>query len=226
MINSEYISKFLNSYIKDNNGRYKSYDHCRQCFIKNRKNKDKYDEMSLSLYAYLASWGMLRNSFLMQKDYLFNKPIIEILCKDEYDSLLNFNPFKDNNEKEIDLIIKLKEEIKNYYLGKTYYKAGKDNLEEITSVTDTLITKIMLGTLGCIPAYDQYLVDSLRKEKMCSKFNKKSIEQIIEYAKENKELIESFTSELGELYTPMKIIDMYFFEKGIRKEAKNKKVIK
>ena len=64
-----------------------------------------YNYITLNLYAYLASWGMLRNSFLMQKDYLFSKPVVEILCKDKYSNLISFNPFKENIITDLETII-------------------------------------------------------------------------------------------------------------------------
>lgn len=38
----------------------------------------------------LSELGMMRNSFLLQKDYLFNLPVVGILCKDEYRQLIQF----------------------------------------------------------------------------------------------------------------------------------------
>ena len=67
---NEYINKFIDSYHNDKNGRYRSYDHCRESFLKYKNDETMYNYITLNLYAYLASWGMLRNSFLMQKDYL------------------------------------------------------------------------------------------------------------------------------------------------------------
>lgn len=56
----------------------------------------------------------------MQKDYLFNKPVVIILCKDKYIPLINWSPFN-KTQKEIDeyvsLILELKNEIKKYYLS-------------------------------------------------------------------------------------------------------------
>ena len=40
--------------------------------IKYKNDETMYNYITLNLYAYLASWGMLRNSFLMQKDYFFH----------------------------------------------------------------------------------------------------------------------------------------------------------
>ena len=85
----KHIQKFLSNYKADINSRYKSYDHCRIFFNKNI-NTNNYDEMALHLYSYLASWGMLRNSFLMQKDYKFHINPIRILCDKKYRNLLKY----------------------------------------------------------------------------------------------------------------------------------------
>ena len=202
------INIFYKTYKNDKNSRYFSYDHCRKCFIENKNDPSKYDLIVLNLYAYLASWGMLRNSFLMQKDYLFNKPVVEILCKSKYSSLLN-------NSKDVDLIIELGNEIRDYYRDKPYWDE-KGTKSAIKNATDTLITKILLGTFGCVVAYDQYVTKALRSVGICGMFNKKSILQLNQFIEDNKPLINIYTDELGGLYTPMKIIDMYFFEKGLK----------
>ena len=33
----------------------------------------------------------------------------------------------------------------------------------INNATDTLVTKILLGTLGCVPAYDRYYVQAVKQ---------------------------------------------------------------
>lgn len=209
-----YIDKFTIIYKEDENSRYRSYDHCRKAFIENKNNKDKYDLITLNLYAYLASWGMLRNSFLLQKDYLFNKPVVDILCKEEYSRLINFNPLKPDASEDLKLIMKLGNEIKKYYKGKTYI-TGKYNSEEtIKNVSDTLVTKIILGTFGCVLAYDNYVKRALRQKDINGCFSVKSMEQIVTFAKKHKDEINEACNELGNLYTPMKILDMYFWEVG------------
>lgn len=213
---SKYVSKFLDIYSKDDNGRYKSYDHCRKCFLENKNDKEKYDLIALNLYAYLASWGMLRNSFLMQKDYKFQIGIVKILCKSDYNRLLEFDPFEENNENDISLLMKLKKEIVAYYKDQTFYLDGSNSKLKIENVTDTLVTKIILGTFGCVVAYDQYVVKALRINKICGTFNEKSVAGLIQFAKKNKVEITFFCDKLGKLYTPMKIVDMYFFEAGFK----------
>lgn len=212
-----YTDRFISTLNKDKNGRYKSYEHCRQCYLDNKDDETKYDLIALNLYAYLASWGMLRNSFLMQKDYLFNLPIVKILCKDEYKQLIKFNPFSEKCNEVISLIMTLRDEIKDYYLSQKYIQDGTNIEIQISNVTDTLVTKIILGTIGCVPAYDQYFVKALRKDGINGVFNEKSMLKLVSFAKDNREVIEEACNRLGNLYTPMKMIDMYFWEKGIAK---------
>lgn len=49
----------------------------------------------------------------MQKDYLFSKPVVEILCKDKYSNLISFNPFKENIITDLETIMSLRDEIKS-----------------------------------------------------------------------------------------------------------------
>lgn len=212
-----YINRFVSILNNDENGRYKSYEHCRQYYLENKDDETKYELITLHLYAYLASWGMLRNSFLMQKDYLFNLPVVKILCKEEYKKLVDFDPFSDDCDEDISTIMRLKDAIREYYMTQNYAQDGTNQVFEIKNVTDTLITKIILGTIGCVPAYDQYLVKALRRDGICGIFNEKSIHALILFAKNNQQAIEEACNKLGKLYTPMKMLDMYYWEKGITK---------
>ena len=221
---SEKLKLFKDVYDKDGNSRYKSFDHCRKCFIENRNKKDNYDLIALNLYAYLASWGMLRNSFLMQKDYLFNLKVVEILCNEKYDNLLNYNPFS-ATEKDDEMIIKLKEEISNYYKGKKYYSEGNSK-KEIKDVSETLISKIILGTFGCIIAYDRYVKAALSNYKIKQTLTKESLLQIRLFAKKyQEEIVDQLGNYDKTIYTPIKIIDTYLFEKGKEIEMSKKHLI-
>lgn len=227
------IDEIIAGYKKDKNGRHKSYEYRRKCFLDNRYYPEKNDLITLNLYAYLASWGMLRNSFLLYKEYYFNNEVVKKLCS--YSSLLNFDSFK-QNEKDLEEIEKIKKDIVNCYKGKGYIKDGDQ--KKIKRVSDTLVTKIILGTLGCVPAYDTYFKSGLDncfkkeevKEKGLKKFNKNSMKEIIDFAIEHEEKIRYACEELDKLsevkglYTPMKIVDMYFFEVGL--EVEKERIIK
>lgn len=50
------------------------------------------------------------------------------------------------------------------------------------NLSDTLITKILMGTLGCVPAYDRYFVSGIRSQKIASgTYNIKSILQLVDF---------------------------------------------
>ena len=87
-------SLYIEGLQKDKNMRYRSFDHCYFYF---KDNYEKYgddaikDTMALHLFAYLSSWGMMRNSFLLQKDYQFNREVVEIIAKKMYETANNNN---------------------------------------------------------------------------------------------------------------------------------------
>ena len=82
-------TEFYNDLKADENGRYRSWEHCYSHFIKARESKEvDYDYLSLQLAFYLASWGMYRgSSFLLQKDYKVHIPVVKELLNEKYDVL-------------------------------------------------------------------------------------------------------------------------------------------
>lgn len=82
-------TEFYNDLKVDENGRYRSWEHCYSHFIKARGSQEiDYDYLSLQLAFYLASWGMYRgSSFLLQKDYKVHIPVVEELLSEKYDVL-------------------------------------------------------------------------------------------------------------------------------------------
>ena len=68
---------------KDPNNRYVSFEHFHKSFLTDiQETEEGLNQLILHLFAYLASWGMLRGStFSLQKDYLFHRPVAEVLLK-------------------------------------------------------------------------------------------------------------------------------------------------
>lgn len=102
----------------------------------------------------------------------------------------------------------------------------------------TLVTKIMLGVFGNIPAFDEYFGKSFRAifkgECGFRCVNPKSLECIREFYDDNREKIDALSSktfiisfstgkETSLVYPKAKIIDMYGFAKDCLKEWINKK---
>ncbi len=214
----EYVSKYTRIFDLDENGRYKSYEHIRSIFLKYKdENTEESTELiSLHLYAYLASCGMLKYSFLAYKDYLFLKPIVRILCDPKYESLLNFNPYdEDYTIINVNKLLHLIGRIKNVYNRIKYYKDNKEYIIINLNFTDTLISKIISGTYGCMIGYDKNVKNALSEIHCRVTLGRTSIKEMIYFANLHKEEINNQLKKLNNLYTPMKVIDMYLFEKGL-----------
>ena len=202
-----------------NTHRYASFDLCFYYFQTNKKRiaeKENLEKSCLHLWSYLSSWGMLRGSSrLLEKSPASLKPLIVHIKKSNVWDI-DVDKYTDENinklieeYKEIEQI--LKEEI----------------LEKLP--TCTLVTKIMLGVYGNVPAFDINFTATLKKEYegKCSPtvFNTKSLKCIKDlYDKHKDEFnqeikVLDFENEETELrYTKAKLVDMYGFQKGLNKE--------
>ena len=94
--------------------------------------------------------------------------------------------------------------------------------------TDTLVTKILLGTLGCIPAYDRYFIEGLRAKGLTySTLTKTNFQSVVEFYKTNRDDFDSVQKSIqrkrGVDYPTMKLVDMYFWQIGFEKNSKNRK---
>jgi len=213
----ETVNKFYNELTKHKNHRYLSWEHCYNTFQKHKLPIDK-DYSSLQLAFYLASWGMIRGSTgLLWKDYKVHFEAIDIINNVKYD---NIRCSSDNeiNENQIELILEAKKEISEYYMKVDYIKPTINGDKECKiKPTDTLITKILLGTLGCVPAYDRLLKIGLKEEKIGQTFNKKSLHNLFDFVNKNISDLKTVQTEINQkgcYYPIMKIVDMYFWEIG------------
>ena len=221
--NVEIFYRSINS-ISDH--RYKSWEHCHTFFKKIKDKKLNYDELDLAqlhLAFYLASWGMYRgSSFILQKDYTVFKNIIKTILSKEYSLLWNIELNLNKKEEMARLFTLLYNKIEdNLKQIRTSVKSHPDfegvekrYLNEREDISPTLATKILLGTIGCIPAYDRYFIAGLDEEKIQKKFNSnKSFIQMIDFYLENKEELDSLKKKFKG-YPLMKILDMYFWIAG------------
>lgn len=210
--------KFYDTLKKDENGRYRSWEHCYSNFINARDNKNaELDYLSLQLAFYLASWGMYRgSSFLLQKDYKIHIPVVKELLKEEYDPLAGIDCVELKREKNQRLLKKI-----NAFLDE-YYSNIRDEVKNIkvrNQLSSTLITKILMGTLGCVPAYDRYFISGIKKQKVASgNYNMKSIGQLVDFYESNIVELENIRKDMkvnGMAYPQMKILDMAFWQIGL-----------
>lgn len=206
-----FFTEFTNSLTMPNQ-RYHSWEHCYSFFLSERtSNSPNFDLLSLHLAFYLASWGMYRGSSqLLQKDYLIHKDaIINILWDPCYDNLWGkiwIDSKQDSHN--IDLIFSkdgLVDKLKIYYE------------ERSVSPTDTLITKIIMGTMGCIPAYDRFLQAGLGADGMIKKLGKSSFKRIVDdFGTASGFPLPSYTSSPTSSinYPQMKIVDCIYWQFG------------
>lgn len=212
---------FYDKLLSDANGRYRSWEHCYKCFhdARNAANPDM-DYLSLQLAFYLASWGMYRgSSFLLQKDYRVHIPIIEELLKKEYDVLFGIECAKYKDETVCRRLQRLNAKIDDYYAGiRRGVKGGVAN-----HISDTLITKILMGTMGCVPAYDRYFINGVKKQKAATgNYNINSIRMLADFYARNFEQLEKTRSGFhihGIPYPQMKLLDMGFWQIGLENGA-------
>jgi hypothetical protein len=221
----ENIKEYLDYYLSETNptDRYTSFDYCYNYF---KTNSSEYilnnmEKSCLVLGFYLASWGMLRNSFLLQKSIKFYEPIIKYIAElDRSYWSIDVDNYTDDN---INKILKVYEDLKSKIIPKN--KKGK------LAKAETLLTKILLGVFGFIPAFDSNFLkasESMSKENEgFTAVNIKNLKKISEFYVSNKTVLDEFASTTktydfatGEKtkisYTKAKIIDMYGFMVGLK----------
>ena len=207
-------TEFYNALKTDENGRYRSWEYCYSHFIKARGSKDvDYDYLSLQLAFYLASWGMYRgSSFLLQKDYKIHIPVVKELLSEKYDTLAGIECSDLRQESNQKLLQDINSFLEQYY-DKIRREVKERDLKNKLSFS--LITKILMGTLGCVPAYDRYFIAGIKNKKVATgNYNIKSIMQLVDFYEKNADQLEYAREKMeieGLLYPQMKMIDNHFF---------------
>ncbi|MDI2587255.1 hypothetical protein OR571_09100 [Psychrobacillus sp. NEAU-3TGS] len=75
------------------------------------------DHACLHLAFYLASWGMLRNSFLLQRDYKVHQKFLRnVVVKSEYADLLAGRVLVSTNVNDMELLESFIEDTRTAYL--------------------------------------------------------------------------------------------------------------
>ena len=165
------------------------------------------------------------NSYLSQNSVALYKPIMEYISKldnsyweidvDKYDEI------------NIEKIIKVYDDIKKLVIPKNTHL--------------TVVTKILLGVFGFVPAFDNNFCECFReiyKGKVGGGFrslNKNSLQLIKDFYESNKVEIDTYNNNLFTTdfitvqktkikFTKAKIIDMYGFESG-KNNIQTKKLV-
>ena len=218
----ESATTFYNQLKADQNGRYRSWEHCYKCFHDARNDSnDDYDYLSLQLAFYLASWGMYRgSSFLLQKDYKIHVPVVEELLQNKYDCLFGLECTKLRNKDVQDCLSEIESFMMYYY--DDIRKQVKET-EVKNKLSTTLITKILMGTFGCVPAYDRYFIDGVKDQDVTTgTYGIKSLLKLVDFYELNSVRLEKARKRLRVYdlsYPQMKLLDMGFWQIGFEKDA-------
>lgn len=222
------IKKFFDESQKNNITRHFSWDYCYKQFH-DAKMHDNHDDgyidyLALNLTTYLASTGMYQgSSFLLKKDYKLHSPVVKEILKPNYNALLNLN-VKDFNSNEATLKI-LTDFITGYYAEQ---RSQVKESEERHKFSPALAPKILLGTLGCAPAYDKYFVVGIRKDNIATgTFSLSSLNGLTEFYEKNYEPFEEIRYNLKVKdtdieYPQMRLLDIAFTQIGFDLDKKSK----
>ena len=213
--------------VRDPNHRFASFDYCYNHFhYDNSVRKRDLEKSCMTLFSYLGSWGMLRGSggLGQEKSSKCLQPMIEYIyeCKRHC-----WEIDVDNYEENMETILDIAETVQDY-------------MEDMdVSTTSTLLTKVLFGVFGFVPAFDTRFQKTIFPNGRVQYFHNKSghfnrklfceklswISEIYFYPP-NKEKIDAIhnTGEYQTLvfqngekprrYAKAKIIDMYGFARN------------
>ena len=178
-----------------------SWEHCYEFFSGDPAD---FDLASLHLGFYLASWGMYRGSTSIRRcDYLIHRPIVEVLLSREYKCLRGAS--LEALQRNIDRLWEL--------VGKLKARKPNNLYPEDVTMTDALVTKILMGTLGCTPAYDRFFVCGLKANGLAGSFSRKSFGTLLECCRQYELDFSVGNSD----YPIMLKVDMFFHAVGRKK---------
>lgn len=228
---NEILTRFNTEFEQGAAHRYASYDFCYNYFH-NVRGEALVKDMEKSCYAigfYLASWGMYRgSSFILERSAFYYKWLIEYIASLENDSIWEIDVNNYNEDGNYNRILEVYEKIESLIFPKNH------NGDEGQKNHLTMVTKIMMGVFGCIPAFDQFFIKTFKKlyprhfpteQNNVTILSLSALEKIYDFYQANQanidaDIIQRQTIDFntGDFtvfnYTKAKLIDMYGFRKG------------
>ncbi len=212
------ISERVQDYIRGTSEHDKehSWTHCYRYFQRmhaGATNSDL-DHAALHLGYYLASWDMHRGkAFLGQYTYTIHLEVVRLLTEPRFKPLRKDEFGTDAEDANLvplvrDAAVAIREAYQPYALE---FKSPP--------ASDTLVTKVLLGTLGCFPACDRYFISGFRRHGFkFSELNSELITTVVRFCGENagelRRARDDVKGEVGVRYPLMKIVDMCFWKTG------------
>jgi hypothetical protein len=168
------------------------------------------DHAALQLGFFLASWGMMRgSSFLKSCDYDVHLNAVKLLRSEELQSMRG----REIKLADIPVILNAKIKVEDCYKCLSSVLVGKN-----VNVTETLSSKIMLATLGCVPAYDRYFRAGLKRAGIIQSFSIGSLSMIVDAVDKScslwKHAADRVSLAVGFEIPMMRVVDMHYFSEG------------
>jgi hypothetical protein len=193
--------------------RYASFDYCFNYF-QSYAERDRVAETAegtnlerscLQLGFYLASWGMYRGSTLrLQRSLAYLAPAVSVIATSPPEIWsADAHGYSDET---CSLMLDVAHRLR------AAFPEG---------ASDTLVTKVMLGAFGCVPAFDAYF----RKGFGVSTFSRSALGRVARFFEDKADVIEGYRvptldfgtgSDTERWYSRAKVIDMIFFVEGSR----------
>jgi len=199
--------------------RYASFDYCFNYFQSFREDgrpemlaaPEHMQTSCLHLGFYLASWGMLRgSSALLQRSLVVYEPVIRAIAgADQLVWEIDVHCYTDAN---LALLLRCSQAIAAAF--------GAEH-----NPSPTLVTKVMLGVFGNVPAFDSFVCTALGAELGVRTFRVRALQALAAFYETHREVIErhrvpTLAFPTGEdtcrRYTQAKVLDMAFFIEGQR----------
>jgi len=225
----------LSPIVRDPANRGRAWDQC-YTFFQSYRQQDQGERQAnqklacLHLGFYLASWGMFRGSGpLLQKDYTIYEGIIKTLLNLDYAGLWQADFFanllageQEIGQKQVGLIFQLKAQIENYVNDLQIIRRPHAPLEN-AHCTDTITSKILLGTVACTPAYDRYFCEGVAACELdrCGRFTPGCFTRLLNVCREHGlwDTLQGQPTERHQVaYPVMRVVDLYFWKKGFDTE--------
>jgi hypothetical protein len=211
------VRKVIQAYHENMSGehhRYRSWEHCYRFFRDRERVSKDGDHAALQLGFYLASWGMYRgSSFLLQHSSTVHRAVVDQLMASRFFDLWTCDFGSEPGD--VHLIAKMMEAARA--IREAYRPFAPD--AETRQASATLVTKVMLGTFGCLPAFDRYFLDGAGiADTRVLALNPKAIEELFIFAQAHLLDLRAEQARIeraGSLRYPlMKLVDMYFWQLG------------
>lgn len=207
------LGEKIRGYLRDvpKNDRSRSWEHCYGYFHKTTPEaiaKDR-DLAALRLGFYLASWGMYRpvsGAFLWKYDYTVHLGVVDRLVTGFSDLWGREFGGGDDDELLVPRVVAACQAVQEAY-------------RPFGQATPLLVTKVILGTFGCLPAFDDYFKKGdkygwLRNYRV----DNKVIKQVLRFSQDNLDDLRAEQREIESAcctrYPLMKLVDMYFHQAG------------